>query len=122
MREKEERGQVTGDQVIEQPYTLWGTIAGNVTAVKGSKFYMRGTIYGNLTVLHGGRVHIFGNVTGDLIVKDGAKVIHDGAIGGDAVNKGGRLYIRNASKVMGKVRTEEGETEIDPEATAVHDD
>src|SRR5687767_10112739 len=107
MTEKEERGQLRGDQTIEQPYTLWGSIAGNVTAVKGSKFYMRGTIYGSLTVLHRGRVHVFGNITGDLIVKDGAKVIHEGVVGGDAINQGGRLYVRGKAKVMGKVRTEE---------------
>ena len=43
---REERGHVKGNIVIDEPYTLWGSIAGNVTAVKGSKFYMRGAIYG----------------------------------------------------------------------------
>ena len=113
---KEERGNVRGDVVISEPYTLWGTIAGNVTAVKGSKFYARGVIYGDLTVLARGRVHIFGNVNGDLIVKDGAKVIHSGTVTGDAVNEGGRLYIEASAKVLGKVRTEQGETTIEPGA------
>src|SRR5215217_7267901 len=90
---REERGNLRGDQVIEEPYTLWGSIAGNVTALKGSKFYMRGTIYGDLTVLHGGRVHVYGKVTGNLLVKDGAKVIVSGLIGGDAANEGGRMTI-----------------------------
>ena len=112
---REERGHLKGDTVVSEPYTLWGSIAGNVTAVKGSKFYVRGAIYGTLTVIHGGRVHVYGNVTGDLVVKDGAKVIHSGTVGGDAVNLGGRLYIDSAGKVMGKVRTEEGETTIEPE-------
>src|ERR1044072_2671896 len=90
---REERGNLRGDGVIDEPYTLWGSIAGDVTAGKGSKFYVRGMIYGNLTVLHGGRVHVFGNVTGHLTVKDGAKVIHSGVLGGDAVNQGGRPYV-----------------------------
>ena len=113
---REERGHVKGNIVIDEPYTLWGSIAGNVTAVKGSKFYMRGAIYGDLTVLHGGRVHVYGNITGNLFVKDGAKVIHDGVLGGDANNFGGRLYIAAKSKVMGRVRTEEdGQTTVEGE-------
>ena len=78
---REERGHVKGNTVIDEPYTLWGSIAGDVTAVKGSKFYMRGAIYGSLTVLHGGR-----------------------------------LYINPSAEVMGKVRTEDGETQVDPNA------
>lgn len=113
---REERGQLTGDQVIEKPYTLWGSINGNVTAVDGSKFYPRGTIYGDLTVLHGGRVHVYGHVTGTLTVKDGAKVIVSGVIGKDAVNLGGRLYIDASAKVGGRITTDEGETQIDPKA------
>ena len=95
---REERGHMRGDTVIDEPYTLWGSIAGDVTAVKGSKFYVRGPIYGSLTVLHGGRVHVFGNVTGDLVVKDGAKVIHSGVVGGNCINQGGRLYVDKIAK------------------------
>ena len=113
---QEERGQLRGDQVIEKPYTLWGSIAGDVTAVQGSKFYCRGIIYGDLTVLHGGRVHVYGNVTGDLIVKDGAKVIVSGTIGKDAINSGGRLYIEPSAEIRGGVRTEDGDTQVDPNA------
>src|SRR5437763_1388783 len=55
---REERGQLRGDQVIGEAYTLWGSIAGNATAIKGSKFYVRGTVYGDLDVLVGGRVDV----------------------------------------------------------------
>jgi cytoskeletal protein CcmA (bactofilin family) len=116
MQSKEERGQLRGDQVIDQPYTLWGSIAGNVTAIQGSKFYCRGTIYGDLTVLHGGRVHVFGQVTGTLTVKDGAKVILSGSVGKDARNLGGRLYLEGSASVQGDVVTDEGETQVDPAA------
>jgi len=113
---REERGQLRGDQVVSEAYTLWGAIAGNVTATKGSKFYVRGTIYGDLEVLVGGRVHVYGKVTGSLIVKDGAKVIVSGIIGKDAVNEGGRLYVDASAEIMGAVRTEDGETQVDPNA------
>jgi hypothetical protein len=114
---REERGHLKGNQVIGESYTLWGSVAGDVTVVKGSKFYMRGTVYGDLTVLHGGRVHVFGNVTGMLIVKDGAKVILSGTIGQDCINEGGRLYLDAAAHVMGKlIRSEDGETEVDRHA------
>ena len=116
MQSREERGQLRGDQVIDQPYTLWGSIAGNVNVLQGAKFYCRGTIYGDLTVLHGGRVHVYGQVTGDLIVKDGAKVIVSGTIGKDAQNLGGRLYIDASANVQGDVVTDEGETQVDPAA------
>jgi predicted acyltransferase (DUF342 family) len=113
---REERGQLRGDQVVSEPYTLWGSIAGNVIAANGCKFYVRGTIYGDLEVTYGGRVHVYGNVTGSLVVKDGAKVIVSGTIGKDAFNMGGRLYIDNLAEVMGHVRTQDGETQVDPEA------
>lgn len=114
---REERGHVKGKQVIDEPYTLWGSIAGNVTATKGSKFYMRGTIYGDLTVLHGGRVHVFGNVTGSLEVKDGAKVILSGTVGQDVINDGGRLFLDSAAHVMGRViHSDDGDTQVDPAA------
>jgi cytoskeletal protein CcmA (bactofilin family) len=105
---REERGNIRGNLVVDEPYTLWGSIAGDVTAVKGSKFYVRGMIYGSLTVLHGGRVHVYGNITGNLVVKDGAKVIHSGVVGGDAINEGGRLYVDKIAKVLGDVKSEEG--------------
>ena len=113
---REERGHLRGNVVIDEPYTLWGSIAGDVTAVKGSKFYIRGMIYGNLTVLHGGRVHVYGQVTGDLTVKDGAKVIHSGVVGGDCINEGGRLYVDRIAKTLGDIRTDEGgQTTIESE-------
>jgi predicted acyltransferase (DUF342 family) len=113
---REERGSIIGDQVVSEAIDLWGTISGDVTIVDGGKMYVRGTIYGNLRVAHGGRVHIYGNVTGRVTVLDGAKVIHSGMIGGDAVNRGGRLYIQASAKVLGKVRTRHGETQVDPKA------
>ena len=114
---REERGQLKGNQVIGEPYTLWGSVAGDVTVVRGSKFYMRGTVYGDLTVLHGGRVHVYGNVTGTMIVKEGAKVILSGVIGQDCINEGGRLTLDSAAHVMGKlIRSEDGETQVDPGA------
>ena len=119
---REERGHLKGDMTVSEPYTLWGSVAGNVTAVKGSKFYVRGAIYGHLTVLHGGRVHVFGNISGNLVVKDGAKVIHSGVVGGDAVNEGGRLYVEAVAKVLGRLRTDEGETTVEPGNKTVGDD
>ena len=114
---REERGQLKGNQVIGEPYTLWGSVGGDVTVVKGSKFYLRGTVYGDLTVLHGGRVHVFGNVTGGMTVKEGAKVILSGVIGQDVVNEGGRLTLDGAAHIMGKlIRSDDGETNIDPNA------
>src|SRR3954465_318232 len=110
---REERGQIRGNQVIDEPYTLWGSIAGGVTAVKGSKFYVRGTIYGDLTVLHGGRVHVSGKGPGHLLVKGGAKVIVSGLIGGDAANEGGRMFIDSLGQVQGHtLTTEDGETVV----------
>jgi cytoskeletal protein CcmA (bactofilin family) len=113
---KEERGHIAGDQWIYEPYTLWGSIAGNVTCGKGGKFYIRGAIYGNLIVEAGGRVHIFGNVSGNLTLAEKTKVIHSGILGGDATNRGGRLYIDATAKVLGKVKTLDGETTIEPQA------
>lgn len=113
---RQEREALSGDQIIDDPCTLWGTVAGNVTAVKGSKLYVRGSIFGDLTVEDGGRVHVFGHISSNLVVMPGAKVIHSGTVLGDAINLGGRLYIDSIGHVAGKVKTIDGETTIDPEA------
>lgn len=107
---REERGKLSGDCTIDELYTLWGMIVGNVTVANGGKFYLRGSIYGDLTVDYGGRVHIFGNLQGNLIVNRGAKVIHSGLVGGDISNRGGRIFIELAAKSMGKIKTKSGET------------
>ena len=111
---REERGQVAGDVVVYEPYTLWGSIGGNVSVIERGKFYLRGAVYGDIVVEYGGRMHIFGRVTGNLTVERGAKVIHSGMIGGDVTNKGGRLYIDKGSTVNGKIRTLKGETKMPP--------
>jgi predicted acyltransferase (DUF342 family) len=109
---REERGQVSGDVVVYEPYTLWGSVGGNVKVIERGKLYVRGAIYGNLTVEYGGRCHIFGRVTGHLTVHRGAKVIHSGILGGDVINEGGRLYIDKSAKIVGKLKTRRGETTI----------
>ena len=111
---REERGQVAGDVIVYEPYTLWGGIGGNVKVIERGKFYVRGAVYGNVTVEYGGRMHVFGRITGTLTVHRGAKVIHSGVIGGDIVNLGGRVFIDHVSKIMGKVRAEKGETVVQP--------
>ena len=107
---REERGQIAGDVIVYEPFTLWGSIGGDVKVIERGKLYVRGAVYGNIVVEYGGRMHIFGRVTGSLTVHRGAKVIHSGVLGGDLVNLGGRVYIDHISKIMGKVRTEKGET------------
>ena|ERR1041385_6082872 len=109
---REERGTLSGDLVVYEPFTLWGSAGGNVSVIDGGKFYLRGTIYGNLTVEKGGRVHVFGNITENLVVMEGAKVIVSGAIGHDVINEGGRVFIDSGAKIMGKVKTKKGETKV----------
>jgi hypothetical protein len=107
---REERGRVYGDVIIYERYTLWGTIIGMVRVIEKGKFWVRGNIQGDMTVEYGGRVHIYGNVTGDLFVARGAKVIVTGTVGGSATNDGGRLYIDPEGRVLGKIKTQRGET------------
>ncbi len=109
---REERGTVSGDVLVYEPYTLWGSIGGNVRVIERGKFYVRGATYGNLTVEYGGRCHIFGRVTGNLTVQRGAKVIHSGILGGDITNDGGRLYVEKGAQIVGKVKTKRGETRL----------
>lgn len=111
----EERGQLTGDQVIMDPVDLWGNIVGNAKVESGGKMYVRGNIYGNLIVNEGGRVHVYGTVTGTVVVNEGAKVILSGIVS-NAVNNGGRLYVDMNARILGKLRTRSGETTVDPKA------
>ena len=111
---REERGQVGGDVLIYEPYTLWGSIGGNVKVIERGKFYLRGAVYGDIVVEYGGRMHIFGRVTGNLTVERGAKVIHSGVIGGDVTNNGGRLYVDHGATINGRIRALKGETKLPP--------
>lgn len=115
---REERGQVPGDVVVYEPFTLWGSIGGNVTVIDGGKFYCRGVIYGKMDVEKGGRVHVLGSVTGDLTVHEGAKVIISGVVGGNAINLGGRLHIEEKAQIHGRVKTRDGKTEDKRKADA----
>ncbi len=115
---REERGQIPGDVVVYEPFTLWGAIGGDVKVIERGKLYVRGAVYGDVTVEYGGRMHIFGRVTGNLTVHRGAKVIHSGVVGGNLTNQGGRVYIDRGATVMGKVKTQKGETTIQPSPKA----
>lgn len=109
---REEHGQIVGDVVVYEPFTLWGSITGTVTVIDGGKFYMRGTLWSDLHVEPGGRAHVFGNVVGKLVVYPSAKVILSGRVGGNAINLGGRLYINPGGQVFGDIRTRnKGKTE-----------
>jgi cytoskeletal protein CcmA (bactofilin family) len=119
---REERGQLTGDLVISEPYTLWGRIAGNVTVVAGGKLYVRGSVFGDLRVETGGRVHVLGNVKGKVTVMPEAKVIVGGVIGGDVLNRGGRLFVEHTAQILGKVKTKDGETKFESEEETEHPD
>jgi cytoskeletal protein CcmA (bactofilin family) len=116
---REERGQIPGDVIVYEPFTLWGAIGGDVRVIERGKLYIRGAVYGDVVVEYGGRMHVFGRITGTLTVHRGAKVIHSGVVGGDIVNRGGRVFIDHVAKIMGKVRTEKGETTVQP-APRVH--
>ncbi|HZZ44849.1 MAG TPA: hypothetical protein VFE58_18065 [Tepidisphaeraceae bacterium] len=111
---REERGQLAGDLSIAEPFTLWGSIIGNVTLLPGAKLYVRGTIHGNLTLQPGSRAHILGTVSGSLTLHENTKVILSGILGGDAHNHGGRLYIDHTATLMGKLKTHSGDTQIQP--------
>jgi cytoskeletal protein CcmA (bactofilin family) len=111
---RDERRQLTGDFTVGEELTLWGKIAGNVTVSAEGRFYLRGSVFGDLVAEPGARVHIFGNLQGNLTVEPKAKVIVSGIIGGDVINRGGRLYIELLAKVMGKVKTKDGETTFEP--------
>lgn len=111
---KQQRENLTGDQLISEKYELWGKITGDVRVIDGGKFYLRGAIYGDLIVQEGGRVHVYGHISGDMYVFVGAKVIHSGLIGGSCFNEGGRLYIDRDAIITGRVKTNSGETQIEP--------
>lgn len=112
---REERGQILGDLTIDELFTLWGTIGGNVTVIKGGKFYLRGELFGSMIVESKGRVHVFGNMTGGLTIKPGGKVVVSGTIKGKALNEGGRLYLDKDGDILGGIQTVEGgETTIEP--------
>jgi cytoskeletal protein CcmA (bactofilin family) len=111
---REERGRIAGDVTVDEPYTLWGSVTGDVRVVDGGKMYVRGNIYGDLIVEFGGRVHVYGQISGSLTCYKGSKVINSGTVQGDAINEGGRLYVDRHGHVLGKVKTHKGETTVEP--------
>ncbi len=112
---REERGKITGPITVDEKYTLWGSIMGDVKVVDGGKMYIRGNVYGDLIVDFGGRVHVFGQVSGNLLQFRGTKVIISGLIKGSATNSGGRLYVDQHGSILGKTKTEkDGQTTVEP--------
>jgi cytoskeletal protein CcmA (bactofilin family) len=111
---REERGHIPGNVIVSEAYELWGKIGGDCRVVEGGKMYVRGTIYGDLIVEYGGRVHVLGTLMGNLTVFRGAKVVISGTVQGNAVNDGGRLFINATATVLGKVKTNKGETHEEP--------
>ena len=109
---REERGNIAGDVVVSEEFTLWGAILGNVKVTNEGKLYIRGSVYGNLTVDRGGRVHIFGQVSGDVRLEKYSKTINSGLVGGDLINEGGRYFGDLGSRVLGKIKKHKGETNL----------
>ena len=102
---REERGRVSGDAVIAEPYTLWGTVMGDLKVLDGGKVYVRGNVGGDLIVDHGGRVHVYGHIAGNLMLFRGSKVILSGVVAGTASNDNGRLFVDKSGRVLGKTKT-----------------
>lgn len=113
---REERGTIHGNIEVDEKYTLWGTIYGDVRVIDGGKMYVRGSVFGDLIVEFGGRVHVFGQVSGNLVLYRGTKVINSGIIQGNATNEGGRLYVDQHGNVLGRIKTRRGETHVEPKA------
>ena len=112
---REERGRVLGDAIIAEPYTLWGTIQGDLKVLDGGKVYVRGNIGGDLIVDFGGRVHVFGHVAGNLTLFRGAKVILSGVVAGAASNDNARLFVDKHGRVLGRTKTKgrHAETQVE---------
>ena len=112
---REERGRVVGDLTIDEPFTLWGGVTGDLRIVEGGKVYVRGHVGGDLIVDFGGRVHTFGHIAGNLIMFRGSKVILSGVVGGNATNDNARLFIDKHGRVLVKIRTKgkHAETQIE---------
>lgn len=118
---REVHGTIRGDQDIEEKYTLWGTLYGMMRVHDGGKVYIRGTVFGDVIVEFGGRVHIFGQVSGGLTIYRGTKVIVSGIVQGNAVNEGGRLYVDRDGSILGRIKTNHGETHVEPKVTLGED-
>ncbi|MEM1013471.1 MAG: hypothetical protein AAGI46_14775 [Planctomycetota bacterium] len=103
---REERGRHIGDMTVDDKFTLWGSVSGDLRIVEGGKCYVRGNVGGDLLVDFGGRCHLYGHVAGNLQLFRGSKVIVSGTIGGVASNKNGRLYIDQHGRVLGRIKTE----------------
>ncbi len=103
---REERGRVVGDMTVDDKFTLWGGVTGDLRVVDGGKCYVRGNVGGDLIVDFGGRVHVYGHIAGNLQLFRGAKVILSGTVSQNANNKNARLFIDPHGRVLGKIKTQ----------------
>src|ERR1700733_8922198 len=102
---RKERNKIVGDQTINELYTLWGMIVGNVTVVEGGKLYLRGSIFGSLSIAPGGRAYFFGWVRGAVAAEKKARLLDRGSVVGHLISRGGRIHFDLAPKTGGKVTT-----------------
>lgn len=103
---REERARVVGDLTVDDKFTLWGAVTGDLRVIEGGKVYVRGNVGGDLIVDFGGRVHVYGHIVGNLQLFRGAKVVLSGTVGGNAANQNARLFIDSHGRVLGRIKTE----------------
>jgi hypothetical protein len=94
-----ESGTLAGDVELCTPLALYGMATGTITVSSGGVLDLHGMCVKNLVVLPGGVARIYGMVNGD------------------ATNLGGSLHV--AGTVHGSVRTQTGQTHIEPNAVVV---
>ena len=96
---KTERGKIESPLIVEEDLALYGM------AVKGA------------TVRPGRLFRMYGTVVGDVVVEREARAEIDGTVHGDLINLGGTVNLRGT--LRGRVRTEGGITNVDPNAVIV---
>lgn len=88
--------KIEGDRDVDMPWDLHGMFTGSVNVRAGGDFKLHGMI------------------VRDLVVHPGGSAVVHGMVCGSVVNLGGLLEIHGM--IIGAVRTEAGETHVDPRA------
>lgn len=91
-----ERGKIEDDIELDNELVLHGMVNGNVRVVDGEILVLNGMCSQNLVIEEGGRVYLHGTTVGN---------VH---------NNGG--YLEVYGTINGYLRTESGNTQIDPDA------
>ena len=98
---KAEHGKIEGNVIVNEEWSLFGMVTGNISIQTGGQLYLHGMCCENVVLYEGSRVFIYGIVTGNVYNRGGYLEVY-GMIIGNLHDEEGKTYVDNKAIIHGK--------------------